>query len=34
VQVAIDWSLATLFPRDTSILRRPARCRLCKGKAD
>ena len=29
VQVALDWSLATVFPRDTSILRRPARCRLC-----
>ena len=29
LQVALDWSLATLFPRDTSILRRPQRCRLC-----
>ena len=29
VQVALDWSLATFFPRDTSIIRRPQRCRLC-----
>ncbi|MFQ5818097.1 MAG: NAD(P)/FAD-dependent oxidoreductase [Terriglobia bacterium] len=29
LQVALDWSLATLFPRDTSIIRRPGRCRLC-----
>ena len=33
LQVALDWSLATLFPRDTSILRRPARCRLCESGA-
>ena len=31
LQVALDWSLATLFPRDISIIRRPARCRLCHG---
>jgi NADH dehydrogenase len=30
VQVVLDWSLATIFPRDTSIVRRPARCRLCQ----
>jgi len=29
LQVAIDWSLALLFPRDASILRRPRRCRIC-----
>ncbi|HXE74823.1 MAG TPA: NAD(P)/FAD-dependent oxidoreductase [Candidatus Xenobia bacterium] len=29
VQVALDWSLATLFPRDISIIRTPRRCRLC-----
>ena len=29
VQVALDWSLATLFPRDTSIIRAPRRCPLC-----
>lgn len=32
VQVALDWSLATLFPRDTSIIRTPRRCRLCHPK--
>ncbi len=30
LQVALDWSLATVFPRDTSIIRRPHRCRLCQ----
>ncbi len=30
LQVALDWSLASLFPRDTSIIRRPTRCRLCQ----
>jgi NADH dehydrogenase len=34
LQVALDWSLATIFPRDTSIIRRSPRCRLCKGTAD
>jgi len=29
LQVAIDWSLGTIFPRDASIVRRPRRCRLC-----
>lgn len=29
MQVAIDWSLAVIFPRDTTIVRRPRRCRLC-----
>ncbi len=29
LQVAIDWSLAMVFPRDASIVRRPRRCRLC-----
>lgn len=33
VQVALDWSLATVFPRDTSIIRRPLRCRLCQPPA-
>lgn len=28
-QVALDWSLATLFPRDTVIIRRPRSCPLC-----
>ncbi len=30
IQVALDWSLASLFPRDTSIVRRPRRCPLCE----
>ena len=29
LQVALDWSLATVFPRDAAIVRRPQRCRLC-----
>ena len=29
LQVAVDWSLATVFPRDASIVRRPRRCTLC-----
>lgn len=29
IQVALDWSLASLFPRDTSIVRRPLGCPLC-----
>jgi NADH dehydrogenase len=33
VQVALDWSLATFFPRDASIVRRPRRCKLCEPKA-
>jgi NADH:ubiquinone reductase (H+-translocating) len=33
VQVALDWLLGTVFPRDASILRRPARCRICEGTA-
>ena len=30
LQVSLDWSLATFFPRDTSIVRRPQRCPLCR----
>ena len=29
LQVAIDWSLGVIFPRDASIVRRPRRCKLC-----
>lgn len=29
VQVALDWMLGSVFPRDASILRRPVRCPLC-----
>lgn len=31
LQVATDWMLGTVFPRDASILRRPTRCRICEG---
>lgn len=31
LQVAMDWMLGTVFPRDASILRRPVRCRICEG---
>jgi len=31
LQVAMDWMLGTVFPRDASILRRPARCKICEG---
>jgi NADH dehydrogenase len=29
VQVALDWSLARWFPRDSAIMREPARCAIC-----
>jgi len=29
LQVTVDWSLAAVFPRDASIVRRPRRCKLC-----
>ncbi len=29
LQVAMDWWLAMIFPRDASIVRRPRRCPLC-----
>jgi NADH dehydrogenase len=29
LQVALDWSLAQLFPRDSAIMRPPARCVVC-----
>jgi NADH dehydrogenase len=32
LQVAFDWGLAQLFPRDTSIIRPPHRCRFCLAK--
>ncbi len=34
LQVAMDWMLGTVFPRDASILRRPTRCRICEGSAE
>jgi NADH dehydrogenase len=29
IQVAGDWALGLIFPRDAAIVRRPARCKLC-----
>jgi len=29
LQVAIDWAMALVFPRDAMIVRRPRRCSLC-----
>ena len=29
VQVAGDWALGLIFPRDAAIMRRPRRCNLC-----
>jgi len=29
VQVALDWFLAAVFPRDAAIVRRPRQCKLC-----
>ncbi|HEV2488543.1 MAG TPA: NAD(P)/FAD-dependent oxidoreductase [Candidatus Acidoferrales bacterium] len=29
IQVAMDWSLASIFPRDAAIVRRPRGCPLC-----
>lgn len=29
IQVAIDWTMALLFPRDAMIVRRPLRCPIC-----
>ena len=29
VQVALDWSLARVFPRDSAIMRQPPRCPIC-----
>jgi NADH:ubiquinone reductase (H+-translocating) len=29
LQVAMDWMLGTIFPRDASIIRRPRRCKIC-----
>ena len=31
LQVALDWALAMVFPRDSAIIRRPARCPICSG---
>ena len=33
LQVALDWSLAQVFPRDTAIMRRAAGCPICAHEA-
>jgi NADH dehydrogenase len=30
LQVAVDWSLARVFPRDSAIMRPPTRCPVCR----
>lgn len=30
LQVAVDWSLGSLFPRDAAIIRTPRGCRICE----
>lgn len=30
IQVAVDWSLAQVFPRDSAIMRPPTRCPVCQ----
>lgn len=32
VQVAGDWILGLIFPRDSAIVREPRRCKLCEGE--
>ena len=32
VQVAVDWALATVFPRDAASVRRPRACPLCEAR--
>lgn len=31
LQVALDWALTQVFPRDSAIIRRPPRCPICAG---
>ena len=32
LQVAGDWMLGLIFPRDSAIVREPRRCNLCEGE--
>jgi NADH dehydrogenase len=34
LQVALDWSLGSIFPRDSAIIRFPRRCRFCLKKIE
>jgi NADH dehydrogenase len=33
IQVALDWTFGTLFPRDAVIVRRPTTCKICDAAA-
>jgi NADH dehydrogenase len=33
LQVALDWSLSMLFPRDAAIVRRPQGCKICAAQS-
>jgi NADH dehydrogenase len=33
IQVFVDWWLATIFPRDSAIMRPPSRCPICRRTA-
>jgi NADH dehydrogenase len=33
IQVALDWILASIFPRDSAIIRSPQRCNICAKRA-
>ena len=30
IQVALDWALTRIFPRDSAIMRPPRRCLICQ----
>lgn len=32
IQVALDWAMGTMFPRDAAIIRQPRACRICEAK--
>ncbi|MBI3404633.1 MAG: NAD(P)/FAD-dependent oxidoreductase [Acidobacteria bacterium] len=34
IQVALDWMLGSIFPRDASIVRRPKACKFCEAVKD
>jgi len=34
IQVALDWTLAGIFPRDSAIIRSPQRCNICTRRAE
>jgi NADH dehydrogenase len=34
IQVAMDWTFACIFPRDSAIIRFPKRCKICTDKVE